>query len=544
VDREDDILLEDIRPDTQPREATMYGAARMANHSEEERFMRNLFRHSTNAQRENTQSQLQLGESQQSRRRLYLSEENQVLGVLAAAPPGAGKTTAYLYQGLLREEGHRSIFAIDPKQEVQRDTAGWLSQQHDILTFAPLDPAHSAQYNPLAEVHDYQDAVNLATSWLANTGDQTGDSFWVNNERNVLLAAILHLVETSTKTPPLYALARFIKQPSKKLIDTLTHSDSVNARNVAAALFDYIGKAEQTLAGVMSGIINRFDLLENPTIQATTARSEIDFTAMTTTSRRPIALYLSIPDYAAKDLQPLSSLFIAQMFTAWIQAANTNGGTLERPIACYMDEFTAAGRIPDFPRYIAMSRSRNISLLLAIQSFSQLEAAYGREHTKTILASIATHLIFPGLGQDEAEFYSRRMGQTTIETQSNSQSVSSSGGMMLNTANSTEGQSSAYAGRRLRLADELVYMGEDELIVLPPKSRPLLLKAIPVWKDKELTERRAMRYHAPERKVTPPPAVSWKASQQPPAAPATPTQPEPAQQQPAQEPPSWDLHLD
>jgi type IV secretion system protein VirD4 len=512
MERDERILFDDIRPDSEPRAVTMYGAARLANHSEEDRFMKlpHLRKGSPPATHGAAQSYLQLGASQQSHRRLYLSEADQELGMLIAAQPGAGKTTAILYQGLFREEGHRSIFAIDPKNEIERDTAGWLSRHHDIVTFAPLDPAHSARFNPLAAVGDYQDAVNLAVSWLANTGSQSSDSFWINNERNVLLAAILHLVETSATIPPLVTLARFLKQPSKRLMDTLTHSESESARNVAAALFDYIGKAEQTLAGVMSGVINRLDLLENPAIHVTTSTSEIDFTAMTEDSRRPIALYLSIPDYAARDLHPLSSLFIAQMFTAWIRAANANNGTLKRPIACYMDEFTAAGRIPDFPRYIAMSRSRKISLILAIQSFSQLEAAYGREHTRTILTSIATHCIFPGLGQEEAEFYSRRMGQTTIQTQSNTRSISSAGGMLFTSGNTTEGESSAYAGRRLRLADELVYMEDGELIVLPPKSRPLLLRAIPAWQDKELDERRALRYSTPERRDIAPPRVVWK----------------------------------
>ena len=74
---------------------------------------------------------------------------------------------------------------------------------------------------------------------------------------------------------------------------------------------------------------------------------------------------------------------------------------------CYLDEFTNLGYIPGFGGYISTARSSGVAMLLAIQSFSQLDDRYGKAIKENILANTVNHLLLPGAGLEETQYYSR-----------------------------------------------------------------------------------------------------------------------------------------
>lgn len=491
---------DDIRPDWS-RHTTSHGESSFASARDEARYTPSdrCIPHA----RVPAKSVLQLGRSQLTGRPILLSETEQEHGVFMAAPPGAGKTMGIIYQGILREEGHRSVFVIDPKQEIERDTAGWLSAHHRVQAFAPLEPARSAHYNPLAHIQTYLEAKAFASSWITNTSapDDRHSSFWTNAESLILAATVVHLIQTSDGTPPPFvALAELLRLPFSRLADLLRTSESVQARECVAQFLEYMRMAGETAAGVMMGLTPRFDLLTAPEIANVTCTDQLDFAAMGNGTQPPVALYLSIPDYAARLLQPLSAQFMTQMFTAWVRVANTTGGQLLRPIVAYLDEFTNAGHIPDFPRYVSMARSRRIALIISVQGFAQLRSAYGPEHTRTILTSAAHHIIFPRAGQDEAEFYSRRIGQTTVQATSQSRQQRTNP-LPLDDFGGDESEATHVAGVPLLRPEELVRLPERELIVLTKDTRPLRLARVCWFEDRpEIRARRARPYALPPRK--------------------------------------------
>ena len=54
------------------------------------------------------------------------------------------------------------------------------------------------------------------------------------------------------------------------------------------------------------------------------------------------------------------------------------------------------------------------------QLTSTVEERYGKAAAETILSNASTHIVLPGVGHREAEFYSKRIGKTTITTWSRS----------------------------------------------------------------------------------------------------------------------------
>ncbi len=474
-----------------------HGSARAALPEEQEPYMYRLFqqRHQQKAPGTPRQSWLAVGKAEDTGSELGLTEKEQEEHVLAIARSGAGKGVYYILPGLFREEGSRSLFIIDSKDnELEILTSGWLAQHHRVVTFAPMEPERSIQFNPLGYIKTQADAEDLAHSWVKNTGEDSGGSgsFFNNSERMVITAAILHLVDCYEPLPPFVALAELVNQDADWLSATLTNSPSRRARKQTGALFRYLVKHEETFASVMIGVVNRFARLYDDNLQVVTKAHECLFEDMVD---EPTALFLSIPDDHAERLQPLSSIFIRQLFTALIRKAKSNKehpGKLKRGYAVYLDELCNAGYVPRFTTMLTTSRSRRIALLIAVQSLFQLDQVYGVENLNIILEGCKTHLVFPGIGLDLAEQYCRQMGTRTVQSQGQSRSNQERQGLaaLLGDGRSREGESSHEAARPYMYPDEIKYMQKGKLLLLPQDVRVMPVKATPWYLDPEIKDRK------------------------------------------------------
>jgi type IV secretion system protein VirD4 len=146
-------------------------------------------------------------------------------------------------------------------------------------------------------------------------------------------------------------------------------------------------------------------------------------------------------------------------------------------MAFYLDEFANIGMIPHFLQHISLVRSAGIAFLLATQNFGQLRSTYGPEGLETILANTTTHVIFSGCGQVETDYYSRRIGQTTVP----SISLSHQHALDLD-PKATE----STASRPLIYPDQLRTMKANELVVLSENLPPVRVKAKPYFKQPDL----------------------------------------------------------
>lgn len=74
-----------------------------------------------------------------------------------------------------------------------------------------------------------------------------------------------------------------------------------------------------------------------------------------------------------------------------------------------------------------VTRYRNIALVLELQSPHQLEELYGPNGAKTISTNCATNIVLHGMDVDNAEYFSRMLGETTIVTTQQSKSSGGTG---------------------------------------------------------------------------------------------------------------------
>ncbi len=247
---------------------------------------------------------------------------------------------------------------------------------------------------------------------------------------------------------------------------TLLTSPSRKTRDEVTALFDYLDKNPKLVGSLMADIGTRFQLLVSDHIREVTARNDIDFQTM---AERPIALYLSIPPRYAQRYQPLLACMMMQMFATWEEQAEVSPtGQLPRRIMCYLDEFANLGYISNFSTYISTARHTGVGMLIVLQSFSQLVQKYGRSILDNILVNTLTHLLLPGAGKEETEYYSERIGNTTVKTES--RHTKGSG------LEAQESWTQGETGRRLMTPDELRTMPGDNMLMLSSATAPMVLK--------------------------------------------------------------------
>jgi type IV secretion system protein VirD4 len=420
---------------------------------------------SSNGQRQEASSLLV---GYRGRLAIGLPERRQESHVLIVAPTGKRKSSGFFVPALLEERGHRSLFINDVKDELYPLTAGAMSQDHTILLFSPTRPTYSNRYNPLAHISTSKEARDFAAAWVSNTG-LSQEEFYNTASRTLITALVLHLVDTE-KQPPFSRLADVVSVTALEEIKLLLlSSPSKRARATAGAFLQTIEGNPKLSSGVMLGVANRFSILvDSQDYREVTSQNEIDFARMID-GERPTALFLSVPASATADLQPLTATLIMQMMNYLSKRAEQEpGGRLPRPFALYLDEFANAGRIPDIERHITLIRGAGMAVIAACQDFGQLDRIYGRDISDTLLSNFTSQVVLPGVGQREAEFYSRRLGFATVTSTSRSVSTSSDRGTATS-ATTTRSE----AQRSLLLPEEIRQMPIGQFLLISDNAPPV-----------------------------------------------------------------------
>ncbi len=223
---------------------------------------------------------------------ILLNERMQESHVLLLAPTGMGKTSRIIFPALLREFGSRSLFINDTKGELLELAGGHLSQYHRCFVFAPTEPYKSHHYNPLAHVHNMDDAEALATCLIDNTGTSR-ESFWESAPKLLVASTVLHLRATEPNAP-FSRLVDILCGTKVQDIEALFRSSpSSIAKDVATAFFENLHKNDRLAGSIMVEMATRFFRFQNPALREVTRTNDLNFTRLVD---EPTAVFLSIPE--------------------------------------------------------------------------------------------------------------------------------------------------------------------------------------------------------------------------------------------------------
>lgn len=348
---------------------------------------------------------------------LYLGAEDRRRNLLAVGPIGSGKTSELILP-LARsdiEDPESSLVVIDIKGDLHQKLTPFVERSRAGATVAVLnltDPGRTTHgWNPFAHQEDEGAALDDAETFCqaAQTLRSHVDSpFWDGNAARWIAALSLCLKEARGSVCPA-DVHRALELPRNELLALLAaHPNVAFAPGVHAFLASSSHNAETVLAQAQMHL----RALRDPALAAVTSTDELRFSDL---FDRPTVLVLELPQGGVEKLRPYINLFIAQLFReAARRAADGPGCRLPRPLNLYLDDFAAAvGRVPDLGQHLNLSRSRDVRVVAAVQSLSQVEHHYGSE-ARDVIAGFGTKL-FKCPELHDAEWASRQSGTCTIE---------------------------------------------------------------------------------------------------------------------------------
>ena len=382
-----------------------------------------------------------------------------------------------LFQALKRGE---SVVVTDPKGELYADTAELYRQNgYEVKIFNLVEPQHSDSWNCMADLGgDTLMAQVLTNVIIGNTSSGKGDHFWDNGEGNLLKALVLYVDRDKTrdaKTKHLPTVYRMLTQNSEAQITAIF--EKLPLDHPARAPYNLFAQASDTVrSGIILGLGTRLQVMQNKAVQAITGRSDID---LSLPGKRKCAYFIVLSDQDTT-MAFLSSLFFSFLFIKLTRYADSRPERrCDVPVNLILDEFNNVGRIggaedgSDFARSLSVCRSREIRVMLAVQSLGQLQNRYPNNLWSEIIGNCDVQLMLGCADDVTAEYFSGRSGDMSIEVNSTmTVRKTLAVAQIIPQYRHTEGQ----GRRRLLTPDEVLRLPNDEMLCVIRGSNILKLK--------------------------------------------------------------------
>lgn len=235
----------------------------------------------------------------------------------------------------------------------------------------------------------------------------------------------------------------------------------------ARAPYNLFAQSSDTVrSGIVLGLGTRLQVLQDRAVQAIAGRSDIDLTAP---GKRKCAYYIILSDQDTT-MAFLSSLFFSFLFIKLIRFADScEGRRCPIPVNLILDEFNNIGRIggaedgSDFARSLSVCRSRDIWVMLAVQSLGQLQNRYPNNLWAEIIGNCDLQLMLGCTDDVSARYFSDRSGDMSIQvdtTMTVRKTIAVA--QMIPQYRHNEGQ----GRRKLMTPDEILRLPNEELLCI------------------------------------------------------------------------------
>ena len=349
---------------------------------------------------------------------------NRHIAVFGAS--GTGKSRAVIRNALLQAlKNGESVVVTDPKAELYADMAeAYRESGYEVRVFNLIDPEHSDSWNCMSDLHgDTLMAQVLTNIIIGNTGSAKGDHFWDNGEGNLLKALMLYVDQDPARRQAeknLPAVYRLLTQNGERQLHLLF--ERLPPEHPARAPYSLFAQAGDTVrSGIILGLGTRLQVLQNPAVRRITERSDMDLTAP---GKRKCAYFIILSDQDAT-MAFLSSLFFSVLFIRLTRFADSCPELrCPIPVNLILDEFNNIGRLggaadgSDFARSLSVVRSRDIRVMLVVQSLGQLQNRYPDNLWAEILGNCDIQLMLGCTDAVSAQYFSERSGEMSVRVDS------------------------------------------------------------------------------------------------------------------------------
>ena len=395
------------------------------------------------------------------------------LHALIVGTTGSGKTTGFVDQNIAilgKSRGKPSMIIADPKKELYEKHAKQLeSEGYKISTLDLREPYSSARWNPMQvlirrirqvkelqndlkqedgkyyacgevflshrdartrvqELKDeiFENAMDLVyTLCPVQNKDQPT---WEEGARNLIFGLVLAFCEDvisgkmDEKQLQLFNVyhnvTKYCSEDTTALKQYLLEGRDEFSK-VRGLVNTVLITSDKTLTSYLSEVNSYMQQLSDDGILSMTSENDIDIANM---DESPNALFVIVPDERFTRHR-FVTLFLTQTYKELVEKANTNlrkkqtdTAILKRRAYYILDEFANLPKMENIEGMVTVGRSRGIRYLFVLQSFSQLNAKYGKD-VADILKSNCNVKLF--IGSDDAETrkeFSELCGQKKVKS--------------------------------------------------------------------------------------------------------------------------------
>ena len=372
-----------------------------------------------------------------------------------------------LFSAIRRGE---SVLISDPKSEMYNDTAELFRRNgYEVKVLNLVDPRHGDSWNCMSDLNgDTMMAQVLTNVIIGNTSSGKGDHFWDNGESNLLKALVLYTDLDKSLTQERKNLAYVYQLLTRNSEKTLTAMfEKLPLDHPARAPFNLFSQASDTVkSGIILGLGTRLQVLQNDAVKQLVSFSDIDLTAP---GRHKCAYYIILSDQETS-MAFLSSLFFSFLFIKLTRFAdNSPEGRCPIPVNLILDEFNNIGRIggapdgSDFCRSLSVIRSRDIRVMIAVQSLGQLQNRYPNNLWAEIIGNCDLQLMLGCTDDVTADYISDRSGDMSIQVDSTmTVKKTVAVAQVIPQYRETQG----HGKRKLLTPDEVLRLPRDEMLVI------------------------------------------------------------------------------
>ena len=344
--------------------------------------------------------------------------------ILIIAKTGSGKTTKMILPILYNDCicPHRSTIIIDSKQEMWSKLSG-LVKHHapdkNVFLFNPLDTLRSLSWNILSKVENDTDCKLIANSVIMATDEpqaKADSPFFRNSALQVLNGLMVGLMNDPDEKLSMPRIHQLINQGMHSLCDWLdAHPKAIRTTK---SFVDLARSGSQNADTIMSELSMRLQAWDLVAIRSSTWVNEIDIERII---KEPSLFVVELRESELRMLRPLANVIVVELLRYLTKyAEECPGQSLPRPVGFVIDEFASAlGRLPDIHIKLNTLRSRNVSIVAAIQSIGQIKGNYG-EDWESVLSGFSTKIFMPSLDFTDSEWASKESGIMTVRYQTSS----------------------------------------------------------------------------------------------------------------------------
>lgn len=351
--------------------------------------------------------------------------------VISFGPPRSGKTAGVLEPTLLTWP--YSVVVWDPKAEIYRKTAGWRSSEagNYVLRWAPADIENTVTWNPFDRVrigtlYEYRDVANIMAQITDPTGSGKGPTdHWEPTAANLMTGLALYLIHT-TGGASLSKMLELIDASSdlNDILKKMAASPQMYAAQVGRGM---IGTQDRERATIISTARRLLLPYRDPIIAKNTSSSDFSIDQIMNADK-PVSLYIEVRGEDELRIRPLVRLFLSLMTGQLISLPPkvVNGrevGPHKHPLKICIDEFASLDKMQTVELGLSKSPGFDITFLLLVQDYQQIEAIYGRNENITGQCQVLTS--YAPNNQKTRDWLSAQTGRSTEVVEEVSESVNS-----------------------------------------------------------------------------------------------------------------------